>query len=388
MVWIHGGAFLFGSSIDGSYDGRALVGFNDVVFASINYRLAAFGFLATGDPELRGNYGLWDQSEALKWIKENIAAFGGDPDRITIFGQSAGGASVGHQLIGQPSWEYFNRAMPISAINSGTQQEGFRAYPEQIPRRNPYSDYDKFVDRIERFTYVDKTAVTVNAIEQQYIDWQLADNPSTNYFYNYMDLMTDEAFHCPAEHTARTYALNGNKVYRYYFNHMPARSIWPSVPSWWGIAHAEDIPFFFGWAFSDTFNWFQTAEEKTLALDMMRYFTNFAKTGYCGRKWWSVILTWRDNDGQEGGESDWPEFTVPGLISKEFKPNLPDIQGLRSDYCQLWNGFLVDLGEYTDTISDAELAWREEFSRWKNEDLPEWRTSFNDYVDNPETCDP
>lgn len=154
-----------------------------------------------------------------------------------------------------------------------------RAYPEQIPKKNPYSDYDKFVDRIERFTYVDKTAVTVNAIEQQYIDWQLADNPSTNYFYNYMDLMTDEAFHCPAEHTARTYALNGNKVYRYYFNHMPARSVWPPVPSWWGIAHAEDIPFFFGWAFSDTFNWFQTPEEKTLALDMMRYFTNFAKTG-------------------------------------------------------------------------------------------------------------
>lgn len=154
-----------------------------------------------------------------------------------------------------------------------------RAYPGQILNNDPYSDYDKFVDRIERFTYVDKTAVTVNAIEQQYIDWQLADNPSTNYFYNYMDLMTDEAFHCPAEHTARTYALNGNKVYRYYFNHMPVRSIWPPVPSWWGIAHAEDIPFFFGWAFSDTFNWFQTAEEKTLALDMMRYFTNFAKTG-------------------------------------------------------------------------------------------------------------
>lgn len=63
-----------------------------------------------------------------------------------------------------------------------------------------------------------------------------------------------------------------------------------------------------------------------------------------------------DNDGQEGGESVWPEFTVPGLISKEFKPNLPDIQGLRSDYCQLWNGFLVDLGEYTGNYSKPILS--------------------------------
>ena len=54
-----------------------------------------------------------------------------------------------------------------------------------------------------------------------------------------------------------------------------------------------------------------------------------------------------DNDGVVGGESIWPEFTVPGLITKEFAPNLLDIQGLRSDYCRLWDSFLIDLGDYT-----------------------------------------
>ena len=99
MVWIHGGGFTQGaSSLDG-YDGTALAR-RGVILVSINYRLGALGFMA--HPELSaespenssGNYGILDQIAALKWIQDNIAAFGGDPTNVTIFGESAGGTSV------------------------------------------------------------------------------------------------------------------------------------------------------------------------------------------------------------------------------------------------------------------------------------------------------
>jgi para-nitrobenzyl esterase len=99
MVWLHGGRFIFGSGAEPRFDGEGLAR-KGVVAVTMNYRLGVFGFLAT--PELSkesghnasGNWGLLDQIACLQWIRNNIAAFGGDPDRVTIFGQSAGGGSV------------------------------------------------------------------------------------------------------------------------------------------------------------------------------------------------------------------------------------------------------------------------------------------------------
>lgn len=94
MLWIHGGAFTSGSGSDTLFDGSNLASRGDVVVVTINYRLGTLGFLALDDGETNGNYGLADQVTALEWIRRNIRDFGGDPDRITIFGQSAGAASV------------------------------------------------------------------------------------------------------------------------------------------------------------------------------------------------------------------------------------------------------------------------------------------------------
>ncbi|XP_077979664.1 fatty acyl-CoA hydrolase precursor, medium chain-like [Glandiceps talaboti] len=91
MIWIHGGGYVSGQGM--LYESSFLTGFHDVVVVTINYRLGALGFITTTDEHLPGNYGLFDQIEALEWIKENIGEFGGDPDRITIFGESAGGFS-------------------------------------------------------------------------------------------------------------------------------------------------------------------------------------------------------------------------------------------------------------------------------------------------------
>src|SRR5579875_2025324 len=91
MVWIHGGAFLNGSGAWPTCDGTHFAR-DGVVCVTINYRLGADGFLCLGDDVT--NIGLLDQIAALKWVQENIAAFGGDPDNVTIFGESAGGMSV------------------------------------------------------------------------------------------------------------------------------------------------------------------------------------------------------------------------------------------------------------------------------------------------------
>jgi len=93
LVWLHGGAYLTGASSFGFYDGRRLAAEGNVVFVGLNYRLGALGYLRA--PGLSpGNLGLLDQLAALRWIRENIAAFGGDPDQVTVFGQSAGAHSL------------------------------------------------------------------------------------------------------------------------------------------------------------------------------------------------------------------------------------------------------------------------------------------------------
>jgi para-nitrobenzyl esterase len=116
MVWIHGGAFQFGESND--YTPRQFVDKNMVV-VTINYRLGALGFLA--HPALTaegggtsGNYGFLDQQAALRWVKRNISRFGGNPNNVTIFGQSAGGLSVHTHLAAPGSAGLFHRAIAQS----------------------------------------------------------------------------------------------------------------------------------------------------------------------------------------------------------------------------------------------------------------------------------
>ncbi len=119
MLWIHGGAYIMGSGSQAVYRFGALVRRGDVVVVSINYRLGALGFLHLADlggasRNVTGNAGLLDQVAALQWVHDNIGAFGGDPGKVTIFGESAGGMSVG-TLLGTPAAQaLFHRAVPQS----------------------------------------------------------------------------------------------------------------------------------------------------------------------------------------------------------------------------------------------------------------------------------
>jgi para-nitrobenzyl esterase len=123
MVWLHGGGFTTGSGSMPIYDGTYFASLGMVV-VSINYRLNVLGFLA--HPELTaeslshssGNYGIMDQIFALKWVKDNISRFGGDPGNVTIFGESAGGASVAALLSSPLAAGLFHRAIAQSSGNT------------------------------------------------------------------------------------------------------------------------------------------------------------------------------------------------------------------------------------------------------------------------------
>lgn len=114
MVYIHGGGYQSGSAVTSQSDILALQG---VVVVIIQYRLGPFGFLTTGDSAAPGNFGMLDQVEALKWVKENIANFGGNPNKVTIFGESAGGTSVALHLLSPLSKDLFQQAIAESGVD-------------------------------------------------------------------------------------------------------------------------------------------------------------------------------------------------------------------------------------------------------------------------------
>ncbi len=127
IVWIHGGSLRIGGSAQAMYDGAALAG-RGIVFVSINYRLGALGWLA--HPALSaessngasGNYGLLDQIAALRWVRANVAAFGGDPANVTVMGESAGALSITYLLTSPLAQGLFDKAIVQSA--------NIRAVPE------------------------------------------------------------------------------------------------------------------------------------------------------------------------------------------------------------------------------------------------------------------
>ena len=121
MIWIHGGAFSMGSGSTQSYTTGTLAQNGNIVLVTINYRLGVLGFLnlnevTRGRIPSTGNEGLQDQVAALRWVKENIAGFGGDPENITIFGESAGGMSVGCLLNFPEARGLFHKAMLQSPV--------------------------------------------------------------------------------------------------------------------------------------------------------------------------------------------------------------------------------------------------------------------------------
>jgi carboxylesterase type B len=111
MIWIYGGNFISGSADVEMYDGGILASFGDIIVVTFNYRLGVLGFLNANHESSPGNVGLHDQAMVIKWIRNNIESFGGDPDQITLAGSGSGGTSVGFHLISPVTRNLFKRAI-------------------------------------------------------------------------------------------------------------------------------------------------------------------------------------------------------------------------------------------------------------------------------------
>lgn len=117
MFWIHGGGFVSGSGDDDWYGPKYLLK-KDVVLVTINYRLEVLGFLCLDTEEVPGNAAMKDQVAALRWVNKNIKHFGGDPDNVTIFGESAGGGCVGYHLVSPMTKGLFKKAILQSGAHT------------------------------------------------------------------------------------------------------------------------------------------------------------------------------------------------------------------------------------------------------------------------------
>ncbi|QCQ93122.1 carboxylesterase/lipase family protein [Rhodococcus sp. SGAir0479] len=137
MVWIHGGSYFRGASSQPVYDGRGLAESGDVVVVTVNYRLGVFGFvdfssLSTDRHRFDTNVGLQDMIAALRWVQANIAAFGGDPDCVTVFGESAGGSAVTTLMTMPSARGLFHRAIAESAPATSVYSQERAAHVAQL----------------------------------------------------------------------------------------------------------------------------------------------------------------------------------------------------------------------------------------------------------------
>ena len=217
MFWIHGGAFKAGFGGEARHDGGRLA-HKGVVVVTINYRLGDFGFKG-------GNYGLLDQIAALQWVQRNIARFGGDPNRVTIFGESAGGMSVGALMVSPRAKGLFQRAI----LESGTGIHTDLLHPDGVVP--PHA-----IDSALAHGPVRPVPVIVGSNADE----------------------SDTAFGAPARAFARLVTMRGVRAYRYAFTYAADSR---------GAYHSAEIKFVFDHA------------GVPLAETMSDYWVAFAATG-------------------------------------------------------------------------------------------------------------
>lgn len=188
MVFIHGGGFETGNGGSTLYGPRFILD-KDVVLVTMNYRLGPLGFLSTGDDVLPGNNGLKDQVLALKWVKRSIEHFSGDPDRVTIFGQSIGGSSVHLLALSELTDGLFNQC--IIQSGSAFSIRGYR--PRNVYKERAFELAEYLGCRNENSSL--SSRLLVDCLQQVNVKRIIETRPLFNVWKKYPDLVwgpTDE----------------------------------------------------------------------------------------------------------------------------------------------------------------------------------------------------
>ncbi|MEV3998511.1 carboxylesterase family protein [Streptomyces halstedii] len=309
MVWFHGGGFSSGAGLRDWYDGGALAAQGDVVVVAVNYRLGALGYLCL-DGVSESNLGLYDQLEALRWVRTHIAAYGGDPRNVTVFGQSAGALSIRLLMEMPEARGLFHRAI----LQSAPLPIGARPRPEALALGRTFTGFLADDPRTaplpalleaQRETAVDHRRRTGSTLEPPFTPVGYtgpAHSPGTAFEENVrgMDVMygwnADDMTAFPGEGddarelTRRTYeeplgrlgerlARAGARVHTYRLDWRPAGSPF-------GATHCVELPLLLGtrnaWRGSPMLGDTSWEDVETIGATLRTAWTDFARTGAPG----------------------------------------------------------------------------------------------------------
>lgn len=285
LVYIHGGSLNSGQSYYGDYNGETLAK-KGVVVVTIAYRLGVFGYLASdelaeeSENHTTGNYGLLDQIQALKWMNENIASFDGDPDNITIVGESAGASSVNAICVSPLAKGLFKRAVAESSGICAVQPyHTFRTIEDaKKVSKDILKEFDcKSIEDLRKIpaeqlveTGYSNNEMTVDGYaitEQPYLTYEKGEN-NEEAKQNYNDIMGWAWFGYSHYAWSKLMTAEERPAYMYYFNKEN-----DSIGTW----HAGEMPYMYGNLFRNAKN-YDKSDEK-LSEIMQNYLVNYVKTG-------------------------------------------------------------------------------------------------------------